>query len=110
VAYHEEAVMEFEALRDRRQRKGVLTIASILRQIGPKLVEPHAKAIAGGGGLRELRPGGGRVTVRPIYARVGDRHFVILAIAPEAQVDPRGFESAVARAKQRARADYGLDL
>jgi hypothetical protein len=35
---------------------------------------------------------------------------VILAIAPEAQVDPRGFESAVTRAKQRARADYGLDL
>jgi hypothetical protein len=41
---------------------------------------------------------------------VRERHFVILAIAPEAQVDPRGFDSAVARAKRRAQADYDLDL
>jgi hypothetical protein len=41
---------------------------------------------------------------------VGERQFVILAIGPEAQVDPRGFERAVIRAKERACADYGLDL
>ena len=44
VVYHEEAVVEFEALRDKKQRKGVLTIVSILRQIGPKIVEPLAIA------------------------------------------------------------------
>lgn len=33
--------------------------------------------------------------------RVGARIFVILAIAPEAQVDRRGFEGAIRDAKQR---------
>ena len=59
VVYHEEAVVEFEELRDKKQRKGVLTIVSILRQIGPKIVEPHSKPVQGAVGLRELRPGGG---------------------------------------------------
>jgi hypothetical protein len=110
VVYHPEAVVEFEALRDRRQRKGVLTIVSILSQIGPRIVEPHSRAIEGSAGLRELRPGGGTVIVRPLYAQVDERQFVILAIAPESMVDPRGFRSAVARARERARRDFGLRL
>jgi hypothetical protein len=110
VAYHPEAVVEFESLRDRRQRKGVLTIVSILQQIGPKVLEPHAKPIQGTQGLRELRPGGGRVAVRPLYAQVDARTFVILAIGPEAVVDARGFRNAVKRARDRALQDYGLEL
>jgi hypothetical protein len=110
VVYHEQAVVEFEALRDKKQRKAVLTIVSILRQIGPKIVEPHAKPVRGTNGLRELRPGGGKVTVRPLYARVDEREFVILAIGPDAVVDASGFRSAVNRARSRAKDDYGLDL
>jgi hypothetical protein len=110
VVYHEQAVVEFEALRDKRQRKGVLTIVSILRQIGPRIVEPHAKPVQGTSGLWELRPGGGRVIVRPLYARVDEREFVILAIAPDAVVDANGFRSAVTRAQTRAKDDYGLSL
>jgi hypothetical protein len=110
VVYHEQAVVEFEALRDKQQRKGVLTIVSILRQIGAKVVEPHAKPVQGTSGLWELRPGGGRVIVRPLYARVDERQFVILAIGPDAVVDASGFKSAVKRARTRAKDDYGLDL
>jgi hypothetical protein len=93
VVYHEDAVVEFEALRDRQQRKGVLTIVSILRQIGPKIVEPHAKPVHGTSGLWELRPGGGKVIVRPLYARVDERQFVVLAIGPDAVVDASGFRT-----------------
>jgi hypothetical protein len=110
VVYHEQALVEFEALRDRTQRKGVLTIVSILRQIGPKIVEPHAKSVQGAKGLRELRPGGGKVIVRPLYAQVDERHFVVLAIGPDAVVDASGFKNAVKRAQRRAKDDYGLDL
>jgi hypothetical protein len=88
VVYYEQAVVEFEALRDRKQRKGVLTIVSILRQIGPKIVEP--KRVKGTSGLLELRPGGGKVIVRPVYARVDERQFVILAIGPDVVVDAAG--------------------
>lgn len=110
VTYHDAAVVEYAALRDSRQRKGVLTIATFLRELGPKLVEPHSKALAGTRKLRELRPGGGRVPVRPLYAQVSARQFVVFAIAPESQVDPRGFRSAVQRAQDRAKADFDLDV
>jgi hypothetical protein len=78
--------------------------------LGPKLVEPHSKSLAGTRKLRELRPGGGRVPIRPLYAQVSERQFVILAIAPESQVDPRGFKSAVQRAQDRAKADFDLEV
>ena len=38
---------------------------------------------------------------RPIYRRVQPRTFVILAIAPEAQIDKRSFDQKVANARQR---------
>jgi hypothetical protein len=50
------------------------------------------------------------VIARPLYARVGGREFVILAIGPDAVVDASGFKSAVTRARTRARDDYGLSL
>ncbi len=51
--------------------------------------------------MRELRPRAGRSRWRPIYRRVQPRMFVILAIAPEAQIDKRGFDQKVAYARQR---------
>lgn len=110
VTYHDAAVVEYAALRASRQRKGILTVVSFLRELGPKLVEPHSKSLSGKRKLRELRPGGGRVPIRPLYTQVSDRHFVILAIAPESQVDPQGFRSAVERAQGRAKADFDLDV
>ena len=109
VEYHYKAVEEYAALKDAKQKKGVLTVADILRQVGPKITEPHAKPVKGTKGLYELRPSGGRALVRPLYVRRGDV-FKIVAIAPEAQVDPSGFASAVDRARRRAKDAYGTDV
>lgn len=110
VEYHSDAIEEYNALRDAKQRKGVLTIVDILRQLGPKMTEPHMKPVSGTNKLRELRPGGGRTLVRPLYFRFDERTFKVLAIAPEARVDAPGFERAVERATARAKRDYGVTL
>ena len=109
VEYHYAAVEEYAALRDAKSKKGVLTMADFLRQLGPKIKEPHSKPVKGTGGLNELRPSGGRALVRPLYVRIGDV-YKIVAIAPEAQVDPSGFDAAVERARARAMAAYGVEV
>ena len=68
--------------------------ASAIRTVVPSQGEQ-------GPGLRELRPRRGRSRWRPIYRRVNPSTFVILAVAPEAQIDSRGFATAVARAVER---------
>lgn len=110
VHWDHRAVEEFTAYTEKAVRKGVLTVVDFLYRLGPKLVEPHAKALGGERKLRELRPGGGRILVRPLYARWHDREFVILAVGPESQVDSPGFAQAVRRAKKRAKDDWGLDV
>ena len=57
--------------------------------------------VRGADRLRELRPRGGRSPWRALYRRVGSDRFVLAAIAPEAQVDHRRFERAVAQAVAR---------
>ncbi len=85
-------------------------MVEFLHQLGPRLVAPHSKTLKGERKLRELRPGGGKVLVRPLFIRFHDREFVILAVGPESQVDAPGFNQAVKRAKQRAKDDWGLDV
>jgi hypothetical protein len=74
-----------------------------LEAVGARLGSPHSSAVQGdaGQGLRELRPRAGRSRWSPIYRRVSPSTFVILAVAPEAQIDPRGFDAAVMRAAER---------
>jgi hypothetical protein len=110
VEFHSEALVEYNALRDARVRKKILTVADFLRQLGPKLAQPHMKPVSGRGGLFELRPGGGQTTVRPLYFRYDDRTFKIVAIAPEAVADPSGFRRAVERATVLVRRDYGVEV
>ncbi len=74
--------------------------AGKLAAVGPALPYPHQIAIKAGQGLRELRPRGGRSRWRALYDRRGDT-FVIAAVAPEAQLDRRGFERAVRTARRR---------
>jgi hypothetical protein len=50
--------------------------------------------------LRELRPRAGRSAWRALYRQVGEV-FVVAAVGPEAQSDPRGFDRAVRRALER---------
>lgn len=83
-----------------REAVAVRNAIGKLEALGPGLPFPHQSAIADSVGLRELRPRAGRSVVRPLYARDGDR-FIVGAIAPEAEVDARGFRRAIASAHER---------
>jgi len=71
-----------------------------LRALGRALPYPHSSDVHGADRLRELRPRAGRSPWRALHRRVGDA-MVIAAIAPEAQVDPRGFDRAADAAERR---------
>lgn len=109
VEYHWEAVEDLKKFTDREQ-KGVLIVADFLRQLGPKITHPHMTPLSGEAKLRELRPGGGRVLVRPLYFQFDARTFKIVAVTHESKVHPAKFEAGVKRAKKRAKRDYGLDI
>lgn len=85
------------------EKVAMLHAAQKLEVVGPLLGHPHSSAVQGdvGQGLRELRPRAGRSRWRPIYRRVSSATFVILAVAPEAVIDSRGFQAAVGRAVAR---------
>jgi hypothetical protein len=99
VVFHPAAEKELGALAA-TDRVAVLHAAEKLAALGPGLPHPHQSDVRGGDRVRELRPRAGRSRVRPLYGRVGDV-FVILVIAPEAQVDRRGFDRAVRVAARR---------
>ena len=86
-----------------RDRHAITDAVAKLEVRGPSLGWPHSSAVRGrdGLGMRELRPRAGRCRWRPIYVRSGPTHFALLAIAPEAGVNQRGFVSAVKRAATR---------
>jgi hypothetical protein len=67
---------------------------------GPLLGYPHTSAVRGAQALRELRPRAGRSPYWALYRQVGEV-FVVAAIGPEAQSDPRGFRRAMRRAQER---------
>lgn len=73
-----------------------------LKVFGPQLPYPHQSAVRGFPGLRELRPRAGRSPWRGLFGRIGEV-FVSAAIAPEAQVNRRGFERAARLAEDRLR-------
>jgi hypothetical protein len=103
VLWHPAADAERAAISDAPERNAIQHAREKLEALGPQLGAPHTSAIRGedGSGMRELRPRAGRSRWRPIYRRVQPRTFVILAIAPEAQIDKRGFDQKVANAQQR---------
>lgn len=110
VEYHPAAVEELNKLRDTRQRNGVTQAVAVLSRSGPGLQQPHMKRVVGTRKLCELRPSGGTRPVRPLYIRFNERTFKVLAIAPEAVVDPSGFRTAVDRASRRALNDYAISI
>ena len=85
---------------DTRDQEAIQHARDKLIALGDRLPFPHQSAIRQGAPLRELRPRGGRSRWRPLYARFG-AGFVILAVAPEAEVDPRGFRRGVDTALER---------
>jgi len=99
VVYVPDAERERETL-PANERQALYNAVAKLQAIGPTLGYPHSSAVQGTAGLRELRPRGGRSPWRGLYRQVGER-FVIAAIAPEAQHDPRRFKRACAAASRR---------
>jgi len=82
------------------ERVAMMHAIEKLEALGPGLPFPHQSNVQGADGLRELRPRAGRSPWRGLYGQVG-KTFVIVAVGPEAKVDPRGFKRAVRTAKSR---------
>lgn len=101
VVWHPDAEAEL-LLAPAADQVAMLHAAQKLSAEGPNLHYPHQSAVQGddGKGLRELRPRSGRSVWRPLYRRVADM-YVILAVAPEAQVDSTGFAAAGRRGNER---------
>lgn len=85
-------------------------MVDFLRQLGTKIQNPHMKPIQGERKIRELRPSGGRLLIRPLYFQLDERTFKIVAVAPESKEDRSGFVAAIKRAKERAKCDYGVEI
>lgn len=96
VDFDADAVIDFEDVKSRGERKAVFNVVDKLQSLGPKLPSPHMKSLKGEKNLFELRPKQGNSPVRPIFARSGNR-FVVLAVAAKKS----GFDRAVADAKAR---------
>jgi hypothetical protein len=103
VLWHPAADAEQAAIADPAERVAIQHAREKLEALGPLLGAPHSSAVKGdgGAGLRELRPRAGRSRWRPIYRQVQPGIFVILAVAPEAQIDKRAFDRTIRDARQR---------
>ena len=99
VLFHPEAERELETLIV-GERAAMLNAVGKLEALGRNLPFPHQSHLEGGTRLRELRPKAGRSRWRGLYGQIGEV-FVIVAISPEAKIDPRGFRRAVASAEAR---------
>lgn len=82
------------------ERVALLNAVAKLEALGAHLPFPHQSAVKGAPHLRELRPRSGRSPWRAFYRQLGDL-FVIAAIGPEAQVNPREFDRTVREATSR---------
>lgn len=96
VEFDSDAVVDFEDVKSRGDRKAVFNVVQKLKDLGPDLPSPHMKSLKGEVDLFELRPKQGACEARPIYVRLGDR-FVVLAIAAK----KKSFDRAVTDATQR---------
>jgi phage-related protein len=97
VVYLLEAQLERSVL-PKTERAALINADAKLGAFGPLLDYPHTSAVRGAEGLRELRPRAGRSTWRALYRRVGEV-YVVAAVGPEAESDPRGFQRAVRRVR-----------
>lgn len=98
VEFDGDAVIDFEDVKARGDRRAVFNVVQKLKDLGPDLPSPHMKSLRGQADLFELRPKQGACEARPIYARHRER-FVILAVAAK----KKDFERAVTDAEQRLR-------
>ncbi len=105
VLWHAMAQIELSCIPEAAERVAIRHAQEKLEAVGWQLRAPHSSAVKSEKklGLRELRPRAGRSRWRPLYRRVGSRTFVVLALAPEASLDSRGFARAIQHARRRFR-------
>ncbi|HXS45915.1 MAG TPA: type II toxin-antitoxin system RelE/ParE family toxin [Solirubrobacterales bacterium] len=96
VEFDSDAVIDFEDVKSRGDRKAVFNVVQKLKDLGPDPPSPHMKSLKGEANLFELRPKQGACEARPIYARFGGR-FVVLAVAAR----KKDFDRAVGAANDR---------
>ncbi|HEX5762758.1 MAG TPA: type II toxin-antitoxin system RelE/ParE family toxin [Solirubrobacterales bacterium] len=103
VAWHPKALDEKNEIEDVAERVAIAHVIEKLEVDGPALQSPHQSGVMGeeGSGLRELRPRRGRSRWRPLYRRIDESLFAILAVGPEAEIERTGYAKAVRLAKQR---------
>ncbi|MFT4035540.1 MAG: type II toxin-antitoxin system RelE/ParE family toxin [Patulibacter sp.] len=94
-----EALIDWEEVKNRGERRAVLTALDKLAQLGPLLTPPHVKTLSGADGLLELRPRQGQSAVRPIVARVGPVFLVLAFSADHGKGMGRDIDRAAARLK-----------
>jgi hypothetical protein len=92
-----EALVDWEEVKAKSERKATLNAIDKLMELGPALGPPHAKSLKGQADLFELRPRQGSSKTRPIYAREG-HHYIVLAFAVDHATDAHG---ALDRAQDR---------
>jgi len=104
IVWHPAYREELRRLSSReREARPIRAATQKLETAGSTLGFPHTSAVRGSrAGVRELRPLAGRSPWRVLYVRRGDA-LILLALAPEALRDPRGFRAAVAHAEERLR-------
>lgn len=101
VDFDSGAVIDFEDVKSRGDRKAVFNVVQKLTDLGPDLPSPHTKSLKGKADLFELRPKQGACEVRPIYARFADR-FIVLAVAAKKKDFDRAVVAAADRLKRRS--------
>ena len=87
------------AIKSKEEKRALLNAIDKLEALGEQLAPPHMKPLGGAdaAGLRELRPRQGRSDWRPIYIRISETAYVILAVGRHDE-----FEKLIARAQARA--------
>lgn len=96
VEFDSNAVLDFEDVKSRGDRKAVFNVVQKLKDCGQGLPSPHMKSLKGHSDLFELRPRQGASEARLIYARLGQRFIVLAATAKK-----KDFNRAVLVAKER---------
>jgi hypothetical protein len=100
VCYLPEAEAERAALPP-NEIAALINADNKLAALGSRLGFPHTSDVRGTTEtLRELRPRQGRSRYRALYRQVG-QDFVVAAVGPEAESDPRGYARAVQLALER---------
>jgi len=87
VHFDSEAVVDFESVKGRGDRKAVVNVVRKLRELGSDLQSPHVKSLKGEADLFELRPKQGACEARLIYARLGWGFLVLAVAAKKANFD-----------------------